>query len=230
MAFYIRVLGGPIPRQIFKISPGMRLGRSKGEIILPDSKISSLHAQVEADSRGLLFLVDKNSSNGIKVEGKRIQRLTLAHGVKFTLGKTLLEVVHEGAEDEVTAVHEMGWRSALSSKVPFLKFEVRPPEANLAPFYNLLFLEFLEGPQKGRKIRLGFGPRTFGAGHLDVDLIEELAKSESFVVFPEGSSAKVKALQSGLLLNAETLDENQLFEGDFLQIGDTLIQVRFEND
>ena len=88
MAFYIRVLEGPIPRQIFKISPGMRLGRSKGEIILPDSKISSIHAQIEADNRGLLFLVDKDSSNGIKIDGEKVRRLALAHGVKFTLGKT----------------------------------------------------------------------------------------------------------------------------------------------
>lgn len=230
MAYYIRVLEGPIPRQIFKVSPGMRLGRSKGEIILPDSKISSLHAQIEADNRGLLFLVDKDSSNGIKVEGQKVRRLALAHGVKFTLGKTLFEVVHEGVEDEITADHNLGWRSALSAGVPSLKFEAQPPEPNLAPFYNLLSFEFLEGPQKGRQVQVGFGPRTFGAGHIDIDLIEELAREESFMVFPEGSSAKIKALQSGLLLNSEILDEKQLFEGDFLQIGKTLIQVRFKND
>lgn len=230
MAFYIRILEGPIPRQIFKITPGMRLGRSKGEIILPDSKISSLHAQIEADNRGLLFLVDKGSSNGIKVEGSKVKRLALAHGVKFTLGKTLFEVVHEGTEDEVTAAHDLGWRAVLSSQVPYLKFSSQKNPSTVVPFYNLLILDFLEGPQKGRQLELGFGPRTAGAGHLDIDLIEGRAQSECFRLYADGSSVKIKALQSGLILNSKSFDEHQVFEGDFLQIGETLIQMRFKND
>ena len=139
-------------------------------------------------------------------------------------------MVHEGTEDEVTAAHDLGWRATLSERVPQLRFESTDEASLIEPFYNLIELEFVEGPQKGRKIEIGFGPRVFGAGHLDIDLIETTAAAECFMIFPVGSAAHAKSLQPEVLLNSQIFSDKQLFEGDFLQVGETMIQVRFKND
>jgi hypothetical protein len=64
------------------------IGRSKDcDIQVPDPNVSRRHAEVRRDGDGYL-LVDLDSTNGIEVAGKRVKRLELHDGERFTVGST----------------------------------------------------------------------------------------------------------------------------------------------
>jgi len=64
------------------------IGRSKDcDIQLADPNVSRRHAEVRRDGEALV-LVDLDSTNGIEVGGKRVRRLELQDGERFTIGST----------------------------------------------------------------------------------------------------------------------------------------------
>ena len=64
------------------------LGRSKDcDIQVPDPNVSRRHAEILRDG-STHTLVDLDSTNGIEVDGRRVKRLTLEDGTRFTLGST----------------------------------------------------------------------------------------------------------------------------------------------
>jgi pSer/pThr/pTyr-binding forkhead associated (FHA) protein len=68
------------------------IGRSKDcDVQVADPNVSRRHAEVRRDGDAYL-LVDLDSTNGIEVGGKRVKRLELRDGERFTLGST--EIVY----------------------------------------------------------------------------------------------------------------------------------------
>jgi Protein of unknown function (DUF3662)/FHA domain len=66
------------------------LGRSKdADVQVPDPNVSRRHAEVRRDGSSFT-LVDLDSTNGIEVGGRRVKRLELEDGTRFTLGSTEL--------------------------------------------------------------------------------------------------------------------------------------------
>src|SRR5579862_802791 len=66
------------------------IGRSKdADIQLPDPNVSRRHAEVRREGEGFV-LVDLDSTNGIEVDGRRVRRLELDDGTRFTIGSTEL--------------------------------------------------------------------------------------------------------------------------------------------
>jgi len=64
------------------------LGRSKdADLQVSDPNVSRRHAELREES-GTYWLVDLDSTNGIEVRGKRVKRLKLEDGSRFTLGST----------------------------------------------------------------------------------------------------------------------------------------------
>ena len=64
------------------------IGRSKDcDIRIADPNVSRRHAEVRPVGDGYT-VVDLGSTNGIEVDGKRVQELELEDGVRFTLGST----------------------------------------------------------------------------------------------------------------------------------------------
>jgi hypothetical protein len=64
------------------------IGRSKDcDIQLADPNVSRRHAEVRRDG-GAFLLVDLDSTNGIEASGKRVRRLELHDGERFTIGST----------------------------------------------------------------------------------------------------------------------------------------------
>ena len=71
------------------------LGRSREcDVTLSDPNVSRRHAEVRRDD-GAYWVVDLNSTNGVEVNGKRVQRARLEQGDRIVLGQT--EVVFERA-------------------------------------------------------------------------------------------------------------------------------------
>jgi hypothetical protein len=66
------------------------LGRSKEcDVQVPDSNVSRRHAELRQEGSSW-WVVDLDSTNGLEVNGKRVQRAKLADGDTITLGSTEL--------------------------------------------------------------------------------------------------------------------------------------------
>lgn len=95
MAFLLESIEGPTKGKIFKVKPGFKIGRNAGDIILSDAKVSSNHAVIEIDHQGRYFLVDQDSSNGLKINGVRQKKVALITGLTILVGKTMLLVLED---------------------------------------------------------------------------------------------------------------------------------------
>ena len=68
--------------------PRAVVGRSKdADIQVPDPNVSRRHAELRREG-STYWLVDLDSTNGIEVRGKRVKRLKLEDGTRFTIGST----------------------------------------------------------------------------------------------------------------------------------------------
>ncbi len=66
----------------------MVIGRSKDcDVQLADPNVSRRHAEVRQEG-ATYWLVDLDSTNGVEVDGKRVKRLRLEDGSRFTIGST----------------------------------------------------------------------------------------------------------------------------------------------
>ena len=71
------------------------LGRSKdADVQVNDPNVSRHHAELRQEG-ATYWLVDLDSTNGIEVKGKRVKRLKLDDGTRFTLGSTEISFERE---------------------------------------------------------------------------------------------------------------------------------------
>ena len=64
------------------------IGRSKdADIQVSDPNVSRRHAELRQEG-ATWWLVDLDSTNGVEVRGKRVKRLKLEDGSRFTIGST----------------------------------------------------------------------------------------------------------------------------------------------
>jgi len=64
------------------------IGRSKDcDIQISDPNVSRRHAEIRREGDSFV-LVDLDSTNGIEVDGRRVKRLELEDGSRFTIGST----------------------------------------------------------------------------------------------------------------------------------------------
>ena len=81
------------------IVPGRRgvIGRSdESDCVLPDPNISRRHAELRQTGDGSWEIVDLNSTNGVKVNGRRVSATRLRDGDEVTLGTTTFRFGLEG--------------------------------------------------------------------------------------------------------------------------------------
>ncbi|MCB0420587.1 MAG: FHA domain-containing protein [Bdellovibrionales bacterium] len=91
MAYELCVIQGNAKGAVFEIKDKLFLSRSRGDIVLDDPKVSNQHAQIQ--KRGAkYYLIDNHSSNGVIVEGHKVEEVELKEGLEFQVGKTLLRV------------------------------------------------------------------------------------------------------------------------------------------
>jgi pSer/pThr/pTyr-binding forkhead associated (FHA) protein len=64
------------------------LGRSRdADVQIEDPNVSRRHAEIVQEG-STFWLVDLGSTNGTEVDGRRVQRVRLADGARFTIGET----------------------------------------------------------------------------------------------------------------------------------------------
>lgn len=235
MALYLEVIQGELHGERFPAREGFRLGRITGEILIPDKKISSLHAQIELQNNQLI-LIDRGSSNGLLVGQQRVPNVVLLPGVKFTAGKTTFQVIEHlepieqtqqgDLPSEVTTPSHQGWKDALTQNIPTLAMQNNESFVNIQAFDPALELSFISGPELGRKIVLGFGPRKFGADVLDIELLDKYSPLLAFELIPEGQQILIRTTEANtVFLNNKRFSTEYLKGGDKIQIASTEILV-----
>jgi hypothetical protein len=71
------------------------LGRSRdADVQVNDPNVSRRHAEVRQEG-ATYWLVDLDSTNGVEVKGKRVKRLKLEDGTRFTIGSTEISFTRE---------------------------------------------------------------------------------------------------------------------------------------
>lgn len=234
MAIYLEILEGELKGKRFPIQDGYKLGRTTGEIIVPDKKISSLHAQIEYQENKFV-LVDRNSSNGIIIADQRVKSLVLTPGIKFTVGRTQFTVLELDEDVLFTTagekdLNENAWVNVLQKEVPKL-----PTQNNLGIALNifnpLIQLDCIQGPETDRQILLGFGPRKFGSRVLDIELRDRTCPFFAFEILPLENNAKIKTNEIDFVkLNGVNFSEEILKSGDKISFGETVFLVSFIYD
>lgn len=231
MSFHLEIISGDMVGQKFPIQEGFRIGRSVGDLILRDSKISSLHAQIEAGPDGYLLLVDRNSSNGIWVGEERLKSIKLLHGVIFRVGRVKLKVVEVTSDDvglpkNPAASPSSAWRTRLTQKVPELLGQDNPQTDYISAFERALSLKVKSGPQLDVAWTLGYGPRRFGSSSLDFKLEDSVAPHLAFEIIPLNGRPLFRTKEENVvLLNGRSIDSAELNEGDVISFGSTRIEV-----
>lgn len=209
---------------------GTEIGRARGEVTLSkDSKISSLHAKVMKNSQGRLYLVDQDSANGIKYQGRRVRKLLLEPYTEFSLGRSTFKVLNEAkvskAPDEPP---KLSWLDVLKMEIRNLQ-----PTATMAESFGVfnpaVDLTFTEGVQADTKVSLLFGPREFGSDTLDFEIEDNTAPPVAFVIRPDPNGAMFSTEFPTLVqVNGQAFREKLLVHGDQIKLGQTLIYVGFK--
>ena len=91
-ATLVVVKGGAIGREHPLDGPKLLLGRGPGvDVAFDDAEMSSQHAAVEWSGQGFRAC-DLGSTNGLRVNGARVQARDLVHGDRIELGRHSLQL------------------------------------------------------------------------------------------------------------------------------------------
>jgi pSer/pThr/pTyr-binding forkhead associated (FHA) protein len=234
MAFFIEIINGSEVGTRFRVGDGIRLGRSQGEILINDAKVSALHAQVEKDGHGQLLLVDLDSSNGLRLNGQRVRKIALLPGVTFQVGRTVFRVL-ELFKDQAPLPQDLSnpgakdWRGVLKTQIPRANAQNHTSLIKTQPFSPALRLNFLQGIQADTSIVLGYGPRQIGADVLDIEIQDPESPDIAFELTPDDGGVVFSTQHPRqVLLNDLPISTDQIKEGDRIRIGGSLIEIVFE--
>ena len=235
----LRVLSGPQKGQEFPVSPGMVIGRLRADIAVGDPKMSGQHAKIETSSDGTLLLTDLGSTNGIRVNNKRLAQVSLTVGLQIKLGNTLFETL-----DDVVATAETSpslpppvpenkprgpaWAEYLSDFARSALEKIPNKPAELLPFDPALVMTVQSGPQAGTVWTFGYGPRAVGADTLDCAVLDEGVPPVAFTVRPQSKKAFLEATKNGKVrLNGKIVSAEVLNAGDQISLGKTVLKVSY---
>src|SRR5690606_29890948 len=77
-----------------------RIGRGRdNELVLDDNSISRRHAELQRGADGRFTILDKNSLNGVFVNGEKVGRYALSEGDMIELGDIVLRFTETSADD-----------------------------------------------------------------------------------------------------------------------------------
>ena len=96
-----------IPEQNWILPTPITVGRCPtAEITLDDASISRRHCQFLIDPYGSLIVRDLGSTNGIYVDGRRVEKATLSNGDEVSIGVIQMRV--DLTDDEIDEISEQG--------------------------------------------------------------------------------------------------------------------------
>lgn len=90
--FHVYPLSGDQSPASIRLGGSLVFGRSPGEdgcLVIDDDQVSRVHAEIRRCSPGPYVVVDRDSKNGVFVDGVRVTSRTVADGALIRLGKHL---------------------------------------------------------------------------------------------------------------------------------------------
>ncbi len=227
MQLYFEIIEGEQVGSRFQVQAGLSIGRKDADILLRDSKISGRHALIETRGEGAFYLVDNKSSNGLRLNGKRVAEVFLTPGIKIQVGRTILQVIGLDVEnDPGLGTLLESWSATLGKLATLMKPRLSNEANQIAPFNPILQLKFLQGIQTGTIWTLGYGPRSIGTNGLDYQLEEIPDLGVAFVILPhrDGPIFQTENIEV-VKLNGRSVPSEVLVDGDVIEIYKTRIQV-----
>lgn len=216
------VVEGPLKGQEFKIRPGHIVGRNRGDILLKDKKVSTQHAEIVQKPEGL-FLVDLVSQNGLWVGDARRAEILLEPKLQIRIGQTLLQVEADPSKESAD-IKRVRQQIRRTRDLP------TAPLADVHPFRPPIQLIYRAGPQAGESEILGFGPRRFGSGVLDIEMMDPQVAELAFELRMGPGGLEILCQQSGVLVNGNPVSHYMLAEGDWIQVGQSILEVKTYKD
>ena len=240
----LRVTSGLLEGKVFQIEENVILGRSKGNILLEDPKVSNPHAQIHK-SNNQYILKDLSSKRGIHYQDKTVSFIILQPGVTFQLGSTTLQV-----DDDPSSLFQLEsdfQKKDFSSSPSSSSFseleegdlktklveqlescvEILKDESKLLNFLeNPIQLQFEKGVQKGTCWDIAYLPRKIGSIDSDFPLIDPQALEVSFELFLEKEKIMFFTHHKDIvMLNYQHMQKASLKHGDLIIVGAAYIRV-----
>lgn len=251
MGLELVAIAGPQSGQTFNIANGLKIGRRRCEIILDDAGVSTLHAEIVGHN-DKYTIRDLNSKNGLLVKGERQTEVALTPGVILQIGTGLFEVrvlettraqrtkvvQKQGQDSQVFEFAQIELENTSSPPViPEITFRDKLREiaaglenkANvLVPFETLLTLTFVAGLQTETVWTLTYGPRSCGAGSLDLTIYEPGAPDICFEIVPTPRGLELKTGHKNIVkVNGDSNSLHVLKKGDIITILNSKLEVDF---
>jgi hypothetical protein len=88
--------------QEFEISkPEITVGRGQtNDIVIQDAKMSRAHARFEFNDRGEVTVLDAGSTNGVRVNGNKVEKAVIQPGDVVQMGESQIQYKKASDEDE----------------------------------------------------------------------------------------------------------------------------------
>lgn len=212
----IKALTGPIKGQTFDLKNGLTLGREHGDIILKDSSVSNLHAEIQIYSSGQVMIIDKDSKNKIYVNNKKTVKSVLEENNRFKIGKSEFIVKFVKTPQELL----LEFLSKVNSKVT-------DNPLDLKPFFKPVTIQFSSGIQKGKEYKVYYGPRIFGKRSVDFPILDKKSPEKCFVLMPDKQKIIFKtSYPEQVKYNNKNLEKTKIQDGDQIFIGYSTLKIK----
>jgi pSer/pThr/pTyr-binding forkhead associated (FHA) protein len=196
-----------------EVGDSCSIGRAPTNDIALESEAgaSRRHVQIMKLARSY-ELSDLGSTNGTKVNGKKVQRHKLEHGDRIEIGETALRWAERDDDDEIDIEEEISLDAGPSKKA--------------AAAGEQSYLVFAGGDRAGERIALDKQRTTFGRRSSNTITIESQAVSGYHCeITREGGSYVLRDLGStnGTMLDGEPIGEIAIQHGGRIRVGDQLL-------
>ncbi len=227
MAYLIEIIEGAQKGEQIEVKDQLTFGRSKADFKIKDSKVSSLHARVVRRGLNDYVIEDAGSTNGIKIDGERVQEIQLKDGQLFQMGRTIFKVVQTGQKTKVNL--KTDWHLLLDQTARRAAKKAPKNKHDLNPFTPVIELEFTQGEQTGTKWTIGYGPREIGADSLEFRMTDPNAPDICFKIIPDRAGPIFETgYPDRVLINKKMREREILNSGDYISIFSNVIRVKFK--
>lgn len=198
-----------------------RIGRARdNDIVVENLSVSRNHAFIEfADSK--YFLVDNKSSNGVFINGVKVNKAEIVDGDVISIGKHQLHY----SEEDASSIRNQ-------QKVESIETLDLEPIQSEEGFTVLPYLEVTRGKLMGLVYPIKKNKSTIGRSHQnDVRLNDwEVSRLHASITYENGQFL-LRDLGSwrGTTINAESIKEKAIKAGDEILMGDTVLKFAFAN-
>jgi membrane fusion protein (multidrug efflux system) len=194
----------------------IRIGREQdNDLVLESESCSRYHAEI-LHGRGLYKIVDLGSTNGIEIDGQKVQEHLIANETSVKIGEYSLRFSIPQQETPKTVMMPIGGA-------------VRKPEPQPPSPPSLLFLQRHTGKGGERNVKIVDGVdyvigRSPGA---DVVVEDSRCSGRHALISRKGGRCVVRDLNSanGTFVNGEQVSQAELRPGDRLKVGQTEFEI-----